>query len=274
VVNGGTVDMRRIPGASQRSTSGGKGADTPLDLRLEALRVSSSISLTNFQGSFGLSGGINGNFKAGLNGKVAVRGTAIPAKNGTAVRLQSDNAGAVLAAAGIFQSARSGSLDLTLTPRSQDGLYDGHIAMANLRVRNTNVLADLLNAISVVGILEQLNGEGLVFNEAQGDFVLAPNGIEVTQASAVGASLGVSLAGVYRTSTEELFMQGVISPIYMLNGIGALFSKRGEGVFGFNYSLRGKASDPSVGVNPLSILTPGMFREIFRAAPPKMATKP
>ena len=66
-------------------------------------------------------------------------------------------------------------------------------------------------------------------------------------------------------------MQGVISPVYLLNGIGALFSKRGEGLFGFNYSLRGKASDPDVGVNPLSILTPGIFREIFRQPPPELA---
>ena len=146
--------------------------------------------------------------------------------------------------------------------------------MSSLRVRNTNVLADLLNAISVVGILEQLNGEGLVFNQAQGDFVLAANGVEVTRGSAVGASLGVSMAGVYKTSTDELFMQGVISPVYILNGIGALLTRRGEGLFGFNYALRGKASDPDVSVNPLSILTPGMFREIFRSAAPVMKTKP
>ncbi len=274
-VLGGTVDMRKIPPASQRSSGGGNGGgDTPLDLRLDALRISSTISLTNFRGSFGLAGGLSGNFRSGLNGAVAVRGTAIPDPNGTAVRLQSDDAGTVLSAAGIFKSARGGSLDMRLKPRAQAGFYDGHIDMAKLRVRNTNVLADLLNAISVVGILEQLNGEGLVFNEAQGDFVLAPNGVEVTRGSAVGASLGVSIAGVYRTSTDEVFMQGVVSPIYLLNGIGALFSKRGEGLFGFNYALRGKAADPAVSVNPLSILTPGMFREIFRAAPPVIAKKP
>lgn len=274
-VVGGTVDMRRIPSASQRKSSGQRGAgDTPLDLRLDGLRISSAINLTNFRGSFGLAGGINGNFTSGLNGAVGLRGTAVNSPNGTAVRLQSDNAGAVLAAAGIFKSARGGNLDLTLTPRASAGVYDGRIGMTKLRVRNTNVLADLLNAISVVGILEQLNGEGLVFNEAQGDFVLTPNGVEVTRGSAVGASLGVSLEGVYRTSTQEVFMQGVVSPIYILNGIGQLFSRRGEGLFGFNYSLRGDAADPAVSVNPLSILTPGMFREIFRAAPPKMATKP
>ena len=35
--------------------------------------------------------------------------------------------------------------------------------------------------------------------------------------------------------------------------------------FGFNYTLEGTADDPEVAVNPLSILTPGMFRDLFRA---------
>lgn len=272
-VTGGTVDVNAIPPASQRG-SGGKMGDSPLSLRLDALKVNPKISLTNFQGDFSLIGGFNGAFTAGLNGKVAVRGTVVPSQFGTAVRLQSEDAGGVLAAAGVFASARGGGLDLILTPREQAGHYDGQIQMSSLRVRNTNVLADLLNAISVVGILEQLNGDGLVFNKAEGDFVLAPNGVEVTRGSAVGASLGVSMAGVYKTTTDELFMQGVISPVYILNGIGALLTRRGEGLFGFNYSLRGKASDPDVSVNPLSILTPGMFRDLFRSAAPVMKTTP
>jgi hypothetical protein len=39
-------------------------------------------------------------------------------------------------------------------------------------------------------------------------------------------------------------------------------------LFGFNYALRGTSDNPDVQVNPLSILTPGMFREIFRAPAP------
>ena len=35
-------------------------------------------------------------------------------------------------------------------------------------------------------------------------------------------------------------------------------------------SLTGPATSPVVSVNPLSVLTPGMFREIFRAAPPDL----
>jgi hypothetical protein len=62
--------------------------------------------------------------------------------------------------------------------------------------------------------------------------------------------------------------RGVISPVYFLNGIGSIFSRRGEGLFGFNYRMAGPADNPRVGVNPLSILTPGRFREIFRSGPP------
>lgn len=263
----GTVDMRRMPSASQRKSSG-SGGDSPLSVALDELRVSDGIRLNSFRGEFSLKGGINGKFTALVGGKVPMQGTAIPSKFGTAVRLQSEDAGASIAAAGLYSSARGGSLDATLTPLADEGQYDGKAQISNVSVVDTNVLADLLNAISVVGLLEQLGGDGFVFTSAEADFRLTPNAVELRHASAVGASLGVSMAGVYKTATSELRMQGVISPIYMVNGIGALFTKRGEGLFGFNYTLRGTAENPDVSVNPLSILTPGMFREIFSSPPP------
>lgn len=266
-VKGGSVDLRRMPPASARkSTSVGGGS--PLRLQLDSLRVSPSIAFTGMRGDFSLAGGISGSFTAQMNGKAPVQGTVVPAKYGSAVRLQSDDAGGVLAAAGIFGSARGGSLDVQLTPRPQAGQYDGSARLQNIRVRNNSVLTEMLNAMSVVGILELLQGEGLVFNQAEGDFVLTPQAVEVKRASAVGASLGVSMAGVYQSGNGRLAMQGVVSPIYLLNGIGAFLTRRGEGLFGFNYELRGTAESPDVSVNPLSILTPGMFRDLFRSPPP------
>jgi hypothetical protein len=65
-------------------------------------------------------------------------------------------------------------------------------------------------------------------------------------------------------------MSGVVSPIYLLNGIGSILTRKGEGLFGFAFGLKGTAAEPDVQVNPLSILTPGMFRELFRAPPPTL----
>lgn len=265
-VTSGKVDLRKMPPASARKGSGQGGG--PLSLALDRLVVAQSITLTGFRGNFSLAGGINGDFRAGVNGGAAVAGNIAPAPNGTSVRLASDDAGGVLRDAGIYHSAYGGKLNLVLVPRKSTGSYDGKVQINSIRVRNANVLAELLNAISVVGLLEQLDGSGLVFNQVDGDLIITPSAVQITRGSAVGASLGVSMGGVYQSGSGLIDMQGVISPIYLLNGIGALLSKRGEGLFGFNYSLKGTAEDPQVSVNPLSILTPGMFREIFRQPPP------
>jgi hypothetical protein len=263
-VKGGSVDIRYIPGADKRGASKGGTGSGPLSLALDRLIVTSDIALTGFRGAFSLTGGFNGDFTAAVKGGPMVTGTVVPARHGTAVRLRAQDAGAVLAAAGIFSSARGGALNLTLTPRETSGHYDGAMTIRDLRVRNANVLAELLNAISVVGLLEQLNGQGLLFSEVEGSFLLTPKNVDLRRGSATGASLGVSMAGVYTSGSGQLAMQGVISPVYLLNGVGAVLTRRGEGVFGFNYTLGGTADKPEVGVNPLSILTPGMFRELFR----------
>ena len=130
-------------------------------------------------------------------------------------------------------------------------------------------MTDLLSALSIVGLLDQMNSGGISMSEVAGDFQLTPNRLTLYRSSAVGPSIGVSLDGYVDLQNERIDMQGVISPVYFLNGIGQIFSRRGEGVFGFNFNLKGAMRDPSVSVNPLSILTPGMFREIFRRAPPQ-----
>jgi hypothetical protein len=170
----------------------------------------------------------------------------------------------VLAAAGLFRNARGGSLDMTLWPEGRRGIYDGSASVRNVRVVEAPALAALLNAISVVGLIDEMSNAGILFLTAEAVFRTSPGGLSLSRGSAVGASLGVSMSGTYTTATRALDMQGVISPVYLLNGIGSILTRPGEGLFGFNYDLTGSAADPQVSVNPLSILTPGMFRELFR----------
>lgn len=266
-VEGGLFDLRRLP---DLGGGGGGGDSAPMRVALDRVQVSEGIALTGLRGEFATRGGFNGSFTARVNEVAEVRGTVVPMRAGTALRLTSANAGGVLASAGIFSNARGGAMDLQLAPTGAKGHYRGLVTAKDFRVRNAPVLAALLSAISVVGILEQLNGEGLVFNEADAEFRLTPAGIEVTRGAAVGASMGVSMAGTYDIGSKRLNMQGVISPIYLLNGIGAVLTRRGEGLFGFNYDIGGTSERPRVSVNPLSIFTPGMFRDIFRRPVPRL----
>ncbi|WP_245541130.1 AsmA-like C-terminal region-containing protein [Yoonia vestfoldensis] len=264
-VGGGMIDLRRA-----RFGGGGGGGGGPVRIALDRLVVTGGITLTGFRGDFTTLAGFTGQFAAALNGAAAVTGTVAPRDGRSAVRLRSDDAGSVLQAAGFFRTAIGGTLDLTLLPAGGEGTFDGTLAVRSLRVRDAPAIAELLDAISVVGLLQQLDGQGLAFDEVDAQFRLTPDQVIVTQASAVGPGLGISVDGIYTLADKGFDLQGVVSPFYLVNSIGAFLTRKGEGLIGFNFTIAGTSDAPRVGVNPLSALTPGMFREIFRRPPPEL----
>lgn len=86
-----------------------------------------------------------------------------------------------------------------------------------------------------------------------------------------GPQLGATLRGNVDFSSNNVDLGGTFVPLYGLNSaLGSipiigniLVGRRGEGVVGITYSVKGAAGDPRVQVNPLSIVTPGIFRQIF-----------
>ncbi|WP_444451845.1 AsmA-like C-terminal region-containing protein [Rhodobacter capsulatus] len=260
-------------GAGAAAGGGGAGSGSRIDAHLDRLTISNGIALTPLAGQFVVKGGVSGDFRGKVNGGPEVTGAMLPAGNGrSAVRITGPDAGAALAAAGVFTKARGGTLDLTLMPVESKS-FDGRLAVSNLRVKDAPVLASMLSAASVIGLLEQLNGEGIQFSSVSGQFHLSPQGVSVTAGQAIGASMGVTMTGNYYPDTKAIDMQGVVTPFYLVNSIGQIFARKGEGLFGFNYRMRGTSEAPRITINPLSIFTPGMFREIFRRAPPKLVTE-
>lgn len=272
-VQGGRLDMRR----ADFGTGGGAGGG-PVTLRLDQLIVTDGIALTGVQGDLNTADRLNGRFGAMVNGAAPVAVTLVPVEHGTGIRLLSQDAGGVLRAAGIFSGARQGDLTLQLRPTGEPGTYEGIAQIKDIRVRDAPALAALLSAVSVIGLLEQLSGAGIVFSEAEARLHLSPRAVTVRRGNAIGPSMGISMEGFYDVAHKRLDMQGVVTPLYMLNGaleqtrlFGDLFGRtKGEGVIGFTYRLRGPSAEPAVSVNPLSVLAPGLFRQIFRRPPPSM----
>ena len=200
-------------------------------------------------------------------------GSLFAEDNGTALRLRAEDGGAVLRAAGIYANAYGGDLDLILRPRAGEGQFSGLLTIDNPRLRNAPAFAELLSAISVVGLLDQMaSGEGVALGEVRAVFTLSPGMVSIREGTAVGPAMGLSLDGIFNTDSRYFDFEGVVSPFYMVNGlVGGLFTPRREGLFGFTYRLTGTPEDSSVSVNPLSVFTPGIFREIFRRPPPEPA---
>ncbi|PPB81731.1 uncharacterized protein DUF3971 [Albidovulum inexpectatum] len=262
IIRGGVLDLRNLP-----RLGGATGPATPMTVSLDRVRVGEKLSLTDFRGDLSSQGGLSGAFSASVNGGAEISGQLAPEAGRTAIRIRAGDAGRVLRDAGLFQRGLGGTLDLGLTPRT-GGAWRGDLRLKDMRVVDAPVLASLLSAISVVGLLDQLAGPGLPFDSIAAIFDLTPDQVVIRRASAVGPSLGISAEGVYDLRARAVDVQGTISPVYLVNQIGEGMTRRGEGMFGFNYRVTGTVERPRVSVNPLSILMPGPLRELFRGLKP------
>lgn len=260
----GTLDLRRAP------LDGGGGGGGALRARLDRLQISDNLMLTDFVGDFTTHDGLRGSFSGLLNGQTPVRGRVEPQAGSTAIFVQSDDGGGVFRSAGILTRGQGGAFEMALLPAGEPGHFDGTLKVTNTRVKDAPAIAALLNAISVVGLLDEMSGQGIQFTEVEARFRLEPERLILRESSATGPSIGLSMDGIYDLERGVLNMRGVISPVYMINAIGSLLTRKGEGVIGFSYTLKGPSDKPSVQVNPLSGLAPGIFREIFRGAPPSI----
>ncbi len=263
-VSGGTLDLRR----ADLGGRSGAGAGGPLSLALERLTVTDALALTAFRADLNSARGLDGTFTGRVNGGARVRGQIVPQGGRSAFRITTADAGGVLGSAGVLEQARGGEMELTLAPAGAPGTFEGQLKGGDIWLTDAPALAALLSALSVVGLLEQMAEGGIHFSNVNARFRLSPDRLTLYSGSAVGASMGISMDGYYDLRSKVMDMQGVVSPLYVVNAIGAIFTRAGEGLVGVNYTLRGPVAAPKVGVNPLSLLTPAMFRDIFRRPPP------
>ncbi len=192
--------------------------------------------------------------------------------NGINLVISGNNAGELLRRGDYYKNGFGGMFKASIFYKSKN-LIEGSVEIQEFRLKNAPVLAQIISSASIIGLLDNLNGNGLLFTKIEGTFVYNKNKLILKDGVAVGPSLGLTMNGFERYGKKEnvVDVRGLVSPVYILNGvvkaipiIGKVFGgEKGEGVFGVSYKVLGKSSNPKVLVNPLSILTPGAFRKIF-----------
>ena len=196
------------------------------------------------------------------------------------VQVRTDNIGALMT--GIFGvtsiKGGQGALDLFIrrqTTSLDDGGFEsltGDIEARAMQIIGAPLLARIFSAGSFGGLADLLNGGGIEINSATARFGFQDGAVIIRDLRAKGPSVGVSAEG--RIASEEnggIDLNGAVAPAYQVNSIlgrapliGDLFvNKEGEGVVALSYQINGTASQPGVVVNPLSALTPGVFRRLF-----------
>jgi hypothetical protein len=198
----------------------------------------------------------------------------VPTRPGRRLTMKADEAGELLRGLDLVQSMQGGQLTVQANydDSQPDGPLVGTADIEHFRIRNAPAFAKLLQAMTLYGLVELIEGPGLGFTRLVAPFRLTDNVIELTDARAFTPSLGLTMKGRLELDADRIDMQGTIVPAYFFNSllgtiplVGKLFSpEAGGGVFAASYTLRGRLEDPEVSVNPLAALTPGFLRGLFK----------
>ena len=112
----------------------------------------------------------------------------------------------------------------------------------------------------------EFDGLRIPFDVGAGQFVM-------NNALLRGPLVGASMRGKIDFKQQQLNIGGTYAPLSGLNAaLGGILGPltggaQGDGVFGITFAVQGSLAKPEVIVNPLSLLAPGIFREIFQMTP-------
>lgn len=195
-----------------------------------------------------------------------------PDENGRRLDLRSGDAGALIKALDLGQQVEGGDFHLSAILASEDPISaEGRLEIDDFNLAGAPLLARLLTVASLTGIGNLLEGEGVRVDNLILPFAMEDQTLTLTDGLLRGSQLGLTAKGTIDLRDETLDLAGTIIPVYSLNRllgrvpiIGRIFTGTdGRGAFAVTYQIDGPRSNPSVFVNPLSILAPGLLRDLF-----------
>jgi hypothetical protein len=216
--------------------------------------------------------------KGELNGK-SPAAVQIVQKNGARmVEAEARNAGDAFRLVGFYPSVDGGEASLQVNlDAGGPGTKSGTLWARDFVVLGDSVVSEVLtdpNSAAVLGPgqrKQQVTRQRLGFNQLRAPFSVGGGKFRLHDAYINGPMLGATMRGTVDFKAEMVDLGGTYVPLYGLNSaLGSipllgrvLVGREGEGVVGITFAIKGKLDDPSVLVNPMSVMTPGIFRQIF-----------
>ena len=197
-------------------------------------------------------------------------------KNGSGrnFSLDAKNAGDFLRSIDFYENMQDGNLIFkgSFDDSVVDHPFLGNLTIKDYHIVNAPLLTRLASMASFTGIVDQLSGEGIKFKKFTTPVNYQSNNIKLEKGRAFGNALGYTFSGAINLDDDSCKIEGTLVPAYSIN---SLFEKipiigdilgggRGEGLIAANFQMDGDIDDPDVLINPLSIFTPGILRDLFQ----------
>jgi len=211
---------------------------------------------------------IDGAFKKDAGLHVAITPDQEPGK----ILIQTEDAGALLKGTNLYSNIRSGRLIFdgrsdALLPTEKP--VSGKITVKDFLLVNAPGLMKVLSMASFVGAMDQLQHGGIGFSSLEGDLSCKNNVISLQNGRMEGISIAMTAEGNYDMENRMTDIRGVVIPVNILNQVIEIipvFGKWivGEGIIATDYTIKGPSNDPDVSIKPLSTLSVGFLRNLFK----------
>jgi hypothetical protein len=160
--------------------------------------------------------------------------------------------------------------------------FQGKAVLTEFRILDQPFLTRVFTAGSLGGLANLMQGQGIAVDRLVVPYSSRGGVISVHDVRATGPAIGVTGEGYIDRPKNQIALKGTLVPLFGINSVlgnipllgDVLTSKQGEGIFGMSYSVTGNADEPSVSVNPLSVLAPGIVRRIFEGKMPVAPQSP
>ncbi len=163
--------------------------------------------------------------------------------------------------------------NLSYNSIEKNGIRNSKLKIIDFKVKDMPVLAKLLALVplgSFHGIIDLLTGEGIRFDELEMDYESSKNLTTIKEMYAIGPAISILMDG-YIEKDKLISLRGTMVPATYINKIigkikvlGEILvgSKKGEGVFGVSFKIKGPPKDFKTTVNPVKTILPRFITRI------------
>jgi hypothetical protein len=256
-----------ISGRETESKVKAKNIDFDVDVKLGAVAGFGGEALRSVDAKMSRRNGVMRSFS--FAGKLG-RDTPVTAdlrrgQGREVINLETNDAGALLRFTDTYSKVVGGQLQLALDPpTSEPAAKEGLLNVRDFTVKGEASL-DKLAAGGTPGA-----PGGIGFTRLRAEFVRQNGQLTIKEGVLKGPSIGGTIEGNIDYPGNQVRMSGTFVPLYGLNNlinnvpvVGLFFGGSNEGVFGLTYEVVGTPDKPTLRVNPISPLFPGITRKIM-----------
>ena len=182
------------------------------------------------------------------------------------IYLETNDAGAFLRFTDMYSKVVGGQLQLAVDPpTAEPTAKEGLLNVRDFTVKGESAI-DRLAAGGSTGAQA-----GIGFSRLRAEFTRQNGQLSVREGVLKGPSIGGTIEGSIDYPSNQVRMSGTFIPMYALNNIFGQIPLVGlvlgggsnEGVFGVTYEVVGTPDKPTLRINPLSMVFPGVTRKIW-----------